>query len=306
MSKTERTGTEADKPDWLRQRWSADRDDFDGIRDALRKRDLVTVCEEASCPNIDECWSEEGTATFMIMGDTCTRGCGFCDVDTGGGDQLDPLEPAKIAGAIEEIGLDYAVITSVDRDDLPDGGAEHFARVVKAVHHLTDTLVEVLIPDFQGDTEPLKRVVDEEPAVVAHNVETVERLQEEVRDPRAGYDQSLEVLREAKRLEPDVFTKSSIMLGLGETEDEVLRTLDDLRSVGVDVVTLGQYLQPSDDHLGVEDWVPPEKFDFYEEKALEKGFRFVASGPFVRSSYRAGELFIENVIEEGGEPTRLG
>lgn len=280
----------------MRREWEPRRDDFDEIREALRKRDLVTVCEEASCPNIDECWSNEGTATFMIMGDTCTRGCGFCDVATGGGDALDPLEPAKVAGAVADIGLDYAVITSVDRDDLPDGGAEHFAATVRAVREQAKARVEVLIPDFKGDEEALRTVVDAEPTVVAHNVETVERLQERVRDPRAGYEQSLRVLERASEMGAS-FTKTSIMLGLGEKRDEVLRTLDDLRDAGVDIITFGQYLRPSENHLPVERYVPPEEFDEYERAALERGFEFVAAGPFVRSSYRAGELFVENVLE---------
>lgn len=288
---------EGEKPPWLKQRWTADREDFGHIRDALRKRGLVTVCEEASCPNIDECWSQEGTATFMIMGDTCTRGCGFCDVATGAGDELDPMEPARIAGAVEEIGLDYVVITSVDRDDLPDGGADHFARTVKAVRHQSDALVEVLIPDFQGDRRCLRRIVEEDPTVLAHNLETVERLQGEVRDPRAGYRQSLEVLENAKDMDPGIYTKSSLMLGVGETREEVVEALEDLRSAGVDVVTLGQYLRPSDDHLAIERYVTPEEFDRLEEIALDLGFEFVAAGPFVRSSYRAGELFIKNVVE---------
>lgn len=287
-----------DKPSWLKQRWSADRGDFEHIHNALEKRGLVTVCEEASCPNIDECWSQEGTATFMIMGDTCTRGCGFCDVATGGGERLDPLEPAKIAGAVDEIGLDYVVITSVDRDDLPDGGAEHFAKTVRAVQHQTNALVEVLIPDFQGDVASLEIIVEENPAVVAHNVETVERLQGMVRDPRAGYEQSLTVLGNAKELNSELYTKSSLMLGLGETRDEVLCAMDDLRSAGVDILTLGQYLKPSKEHLDVEEYVSPEEFDYFEEKALEKGFSFVASGPFVRSSYRAGELFVKNIMND--------
>ncbi len=286
----------ADKPPWLRQRWTAEREDFEHVREALRKRDLVTVCEEASCPNVDECWSDEGTATFMLMGDTCTRGCGFCDVSTGGGDDLDPLEPAKVAGAVEEIGLDYAVVTSVDRDDLPDGGAAHFASTVEAIHHVSDALVEALIPDFQGDRDALATLVDSEPEVVAHNVETVERLQSRVRDPRAGYRRSLDVLRRAKEMGAEK-TKSSLMLGLGERREEVVSTLEDLRSADVDVVTLGQYMRPSDEHVEVERWVPPEEFEELEREALEIGFEYVAAGPFVRSSYRAGELYLENALE---------
>jgi len=288
--------TESDKPPWMRRELRPSRDNFDEIKEALHKRNLVTVCEEASCPNIDECWSDEGTATFMIMGDTCTRGCGFCDVATGPGDELDPLEPAKVAGAVDEIGLDYAVITSVDRDDLPDGGAEHFATTVRAVREGADARVEALVPDFEGDDDDLREVVDAGPTVLAHNVETVERLQERVRDPRAGYEQSLHALETAKEMGAR-FTKSSIMLGLGEDRDEVLDTFDDLRDVGVDILTLGQYLRPSERHLDVERHVPPEEFEEYEEEALERGFEFVAGGPFVRSSYRAGELFVENVVE---------
>jgi lipoic acid synthetase len=285
------------KPPWLQKEWSESRGDFEGIRDILRERDLVTVCEEASCPNINECWANEGTATFMVMGEQCTRDCGFCDVETGGGAPLDPQEPAKIADAIDAIGLDYAVITSVDRDDLPDQGAGHFADVIHRVNRETDAHVEVLIPDFRGESELLRTIVEAGPTVVAHNVETVERLQGEVRDPRAGYDQSLSVLENATAMDPDLVTKSSIMLGLGETEDEVLQTLRDLRAVDVDVVTLGQYLRPSRDHLQVEEYVPPERFDEYERQAEAMGFAFAAAGPQVRSSYRAGELFVENLLE---------
>ncbi|MDY6775953.1 MAG: lipoyl synthase [Halobacteria archaeon] len=285
------------KPDWLRQRWNPDRQEFEGIKSKLREKGLVTVCEEASCPNIDECWSDEGTATFMILGDTCTRSCGFCDVKTGEGDSLDPTEPQRVAEAVEEIGLDYAVITSVDRDDLPDSGASQFAETVRRVRQ-TGALVETLIPDFGGSTDDLRKVIDEKPTVLAHNVETVERLQEKVRDPRAGYGQSLDVLRKAKEIDEtrEIFTKSSLMLGVGETDDEVLGTMDDLLDAGVDILTLGQYLSPSDDHIEIEEYVPPERFDYYAEVAEEKGFRFVASGPFVRSSYRAGELFVSNTV----------
>jgi lipoic acid synthetase len=275
----------------------------------LRERGLVTVCEEASCPNVDECWSGEGTATFMLMGDTCTRGCGFCDVATGAGEALDPLEPAKIAGAVDDIGLDYAVLTSVDRDDLPDGGAAHIAQSVRAVREQSGALVECLIPDFEGDEEDLATVVDARPTVLAHNVETVERLQQPVRDPRAGYEQSLRVLERAKELaerpeapERDhrLYTKSSLMLGFGESDDEVEATLRALRDAGVDIVTLGQYLRPSEEHLAIEEYVPPERFERLEAVAEEMGFAFTAAGPFVRSSYRAGELFVENVVRGDG------
>jgi lipoic acid synthetase len=306
-------GPATDKPPWLRREWQPDRDDFEQVREPLRERGLVTVCEEASCPNVDECWSGEGTATFMLMGDTCTRGCGFCDVATGSGEQLDPLEPAKIAGAVDDIGLDYAVLTSVDRDDLPDGGAAHIAQSVRAVREQSGALVECLIPDFQGDESDLATVVDARPTVLAHNVETVERLQQPVRDPRASYAQSLRVLERAKALarerdeDPDapdrdhrLYTKSSIMLGFGETDDEVEQTLRDLRDAGVDIVTLGQYLRPSEDHLAIEEYVPPERFERLEARADEMGFAFTAAGPFVRSSYRAGELFVEHVVRGDG------
>ncbi len=286
-----------DKPEWMKRTLRGDREKYNHIRDALRKRGLVTVCEEASCPNIDECWSGEGTATFMIMGDTCTRGCGFCDVNTGAGEELNPLEPGKIASAIQEIGLDYAVITSVDRDDLPDQGAMHFADTIRAVHNLTDTIVEVLIPDFQGDINCIETIVDESPSVIAHNLETVERLQGKVRDPRAGYQQSLSVLESVKQIDPSIYTKSSLMLGLGENEDEVYEALRDMRDIGVDIVTLGQYLKPSKNHLDIDEYIEPEIFEKYKSIAEEMGFKYVASGPFVRSSYRAGELFIKNEME---------
>jgi lipoic acid synthetase len=286
------------KPQWLQKEWSESRGDFEEMREILRERDLVTVCEEASCPNVNECWANEGTATFMVMGDRCTRDCGFCDVETGGGAPLDPEEPAKIADAIDAIGLDYAVITSVDRDDLPDQGASHFAAVIERVNDESDARVEVLIPDFRGEDRHLRRIVDAGPTVLAHNVETVETLQGEVRDPRASYDQSLSVLATAKRMDPDLVTKSSIMLGLGEAESEVLDTLRDLRTADVDIVTLGQYLRPSREHLQVQEYVPPEQFDYYEERAEEMGFAFAAAGPLVRSSYRAGELFVENHLDE--------
>lgn len=285
------------KPPWLQTEWSESRGDFEEMRRILRERDLVTVCEEASCPNVNECWANEGTATFMIMGDRCTRDCGFCDVATGGGAPLDPEEPAKIADAIDAIGLDYAVITSVDRDDLPDQGAAHFAAVIRRVNAAADAHVEVLIPDFRGNREHLRRIVEAEPTVLAHNVETVSRLQAEVRDPRAGYEQSLTVLESAKAMDPELFTKSSIMLGLGEREEEVLQTLRDLRAADVDIVTLGQYLRPSREHLQVDKYVPPEQFEYYEERAEEMGFAFAAAGPLVRSSYRAGELFVENQLD---------
>ncbi len=296
----------ARKPDWLRMEPPAGRR-FADIRETLREHDLHTVCEEASCPNMGECWSGRdgtpGTATFMIMGDTCTRTCGFCDVATGGGDPLDEHEPANVASAVAEIGLDYVVITSVDRDDLPDQGAGHFAetiREVKAAH--PEVLVEVLIPDFQGERDLVGKIIDARPDVIAHNVETVERLQSHVRDPRAGYRQSLGVLEQVQA-QSDIHTKTSIMLGHGEHDHEVYETLVDLREREVDIVTLGQYLQPSHDHLAVEEYVHPDKFETWRQVAEEElDFLYCASGPMVRTSYKAGEFFIEALLREGVSP----
>lgn len=297
------------KPEWFRRELTGVTRDHHEVHDAVAERSLHTVCEAASCPNRDECWAQEGTASFMILGATCTRDCDFCDVPTGrpDPDTPDPSEPGRLAAAIDDVGLDYVVITSVDRDDLPDGGAAHFAECIRAIKDRTpETKVEVLIPDFMGEAEPLRTVVRAGPDVIGHNLETVRRLQGEVRDPRAGYYQSLSVLERVKKLDSDVFTKSSLMLGFGEDEREVHRAMDDLRGAAVDILTLGQYLRPSKDHPPVEEYVPPEQFEAYREAGESKGFLFVASGPTVRSSYRAGEFFVENAIEEGVEPGRLG
>ena len=294
------------KPEWLRMEPPRGRE-FASIRRTLREHDLYTVCEEASCPNMGECWSgrdgSPGTATFMIMGDTCTRTCGFCDVATGGGDPLDEDEPANVASAVAEIGLDYVVITSVDRDDLPDQGAAHFAETIRSVRAAhPEVLIEVLIPDFQGEADLVGKIIDARPDVIAHNVETVERLQSTVRDPRAGYHQSLGVLDRVKD-QSDIHTKSSVMLGHGEFDHEVYETLVDLRERDVDIVTLGQYLQPSHDHLPVEEFVHPEKFDIWQEVAEDElGFLYCASGPMVRTSYKAGEFFVEALLREGVSP----
>jgi lipoic acid synthetase len=291
------------KPEWLKMRPpSGER--FTEIKQTLRDHDLHTVCEEASCPNMGECWSGRdgpGTATFMLMGDRCSRGCNFCDVETGGMEALDEDEPANVASAVAEIGLDYVVLTSVDRDDLPDQGAGHFAQTIREIKKRdSDILVEVLIPDFQGEKRLVQKIIDAEPDVIAHNIETVERLQWPVRDRRAGYEQSLSVLEQVAT-ESDAFAKTSIMLGVGEYDHEVYQTLRDLRAVGVDVVTLGQYLQPSRSHLEVSEFVHPDRFDTWERVAEEElDFGYCASGPMVRSSYRAGELFVENVLK-GGE-----
>ncbi len=288
------------KPRWLK-REPPRGDRFTEIKGILREHDLHTVCEEASCPNLGECWSGRhgpGTATVMLMGDRCSRGCNFCDVATGGMEPLDPDEPENVATAVAEIGLEYVVLTSVDRDDLPDQGAGHFARTVREIKRRDPGMVvETLIPDFQGEPALVGEIIDAGPDVVAHNVETVERLQRPVRDPRAGYQQSLDVLAQVDR-EAAAMAKSSIMLGVGEHAHEVYRTLTDLRAVGADIVTLGQYLRPSRSHLPVERYTHPHEFDTWREVAQEElGFLYCASGPMVRSSYRAGEFFVQAVRE---------
>ncbi len=280
--------------------------EFTGIRETLRERGLHTVCEEANCPNLGECWSGRnstgngGTATFMLLGDRCSRACNFCDVTTGGMEPPDPDEPAKVADAVAEIGLDYVVLTSVDRDDLPDQGAGHFAETIRAIKRRhPGILIEVLIPDFQGDLDLVQTIIDADPDVIAHNVETVERLQFPVRDRRAGYEQSLSVLECVDR-ESDIYTKTSIMLGHGEYDHEVYQTLADCRERGVDIVTLGQYLRPSSAHLSVERYDHPYKYETWRRVAEEElGFVYCASGPMVRSSYKAGELFVDAVLREG-------
>jgi lipoic acid synthetase len=290
------------KPEWLTSRPpSGER--FAEIKETLRERDLHTVCEEANCPNLGDCWSGRngpGTATFMLMGDRCSRGCNFCDVETGGMEALDPDEPANVAEAVAEIGLEYVVLTSVDRDDLADGGAGHFAETIREIKRRdASILVEALVPDFQGDAGDVRKIIDAGPDVVAHNVETVERLQWPVRDRRAGYEQSLSVLEQVADA-PDVYAKTSLMLGVGEYDHEVYRTLGDLREVGVDIVTFGQYLQPSRSHLEVFDYVHPDKFDVWKTVAEgEFDFLYCASGPMVRSSFKAGEFFVEALVRDG-------
>jgi len=288
------------KPAWLKTRPPAG-ERFAEIKATLREHDLHTVCEEANCPNLGECWSGHdgpGTATFMLLGERCSRGCNFCDVETGGMDPLDGDEPEEVAAAVAEIGIEYVVLTSVDRDDLADQGAGHFAETVREIKRLAPSiLVETLIPDFQGEAALVGEIVDAGPDVIAHNVETVERLQWPVRDRRAGYEQSLSVLRQLDR-EFDGLTKTSVMLGVGEYAHEVYQTLRDLRAADVDVVTLGQYLQPSRSHLEVARFVHPDVFDVWQRVAEDElGFAYCASGPMVRSSYRAGELFVEAVLD---------
>ena len=286
------------KPSWIKMRAPAG-ERYMQIKDLLKGLNLATVCQEAQCPNIGECWGG-GTATIMLMGEVCTRGCRFCNVKTGNPKgKLDLEEPQKVAYAVSQMGLDYVVLTSVDRDDLPDEGSSHFAKtVVELKQRAPNLIVEVLTPDFKGNEEFISHIVDAEPDVFAHNVETVERLQKRVRDPRAGYAQSLRVLEFVKERDPERFTKTSVMLGLGETDEEVRQTLRDLRAVGCDVVTFGQYLQPQKRHLPVEQFVTPDAFSAWQTEAEGMGFLYVASGPLVRSSYRAGEFFMKGVIEK--------
>ena len=263
------------------------------IRTVLRENRLSTVCEEARCPNLPTCWGQ-GTATFMILGEICTRACRFCAVKHGKPSPPDPEEPERLASAAKALGLRYVVLTSVDRDDLPDGGASHFASCIRALKKAAPNLrVEALIPDFSGQREALEKVVEAGPDVVGHNLETVRRLTSWVRDRRAGYELSLFVLRTLKELSPKIFTKSSLLLGLGETEEEVEEALRDLREAGVDIVVLGQYLRPTSRELPVARYVPPEEFEAWRKRALSLGFRAVLSGPLVRTSFRASEVYEE-------------
>jgi lipoic acid synthetase len=252
----------------------------------MRAKSLHTVCEEAHCPNVAECWGHR-TATFLILGDTCTRNCRFCNVKTGRPAPLDPGEAEHVAQAVQAMGLKHAVITSVDRDDLPDGGASVFAAVIRRIRALqSGCTVEVLIPDFRGQIEPLKTVMDERPDILNHNVETAPRLFRPVQ-PQCRYEWSLAVLRNAKTLWPEAITKSGIMVGLGETVDEVLEVMRDLRELDVDILTIGQYLQPTRQHFPISRYYAPEEFEMFQERGYEMGFRWVESGPLVRSSYNA-------------------
>lgn len=269
----------------------------------LKDLSLSTVCQEALCPNIDECWSGGGTATFMLMGDTCTRACRFCGVKTGNPQGiLDKDEPYKVGQAISQMNLDYIVLTSVDRDDLPDQGAEHFALTIETIkENRPDMIIEVLTPDFSAQEELIKRVLRAKPDIFAHNIETVEELSPQVRDRRADYRQSLKVLEKIKALSPKQYTKTSLMLGLGESDEQILQSLKDLKSVGCDVITFGQYLAPTKRHarhLPVSEYIHPQKFDHWANVAKEMNFLYVASGPLVRSSYKAGEYFMKEVIEK--------
>lgn len=274
------------KPPWVRVPLSHG-PHFKGLKRLMREQQLNTICEEAACPNIGECWGEFRTASFLLLGNTCTRNCGFCDVTTGRPGEVDWSEPVRLATAVKELNLRHVVITSVTRDDLPDGGAEIFAMTIRALKRTDPTLgVEVLIPDFQGDWNALANVMTARPDILNHNLETVPRLYARVR-PKAIYTQSLELLQRAKRLSPRTPTKSGLMLGLGETRDELLQVLADLRANEVDVVTLGQYMRPTLRHLPVERYVQPEEFEDLKVLARSMGFKHVESGPLVRSSYHA-------------------
>src|SRR3990167_4721180 len=283
--------TRLPKPDWLRVK-SHTSPTYLKVKQDVKEHKLSTVCEEAKCPNTAECWSH-GTATIMLMGDVCTRACKFCSVDTGNPNGwLDPNEPENSAKSVQIMNLDYVVLTSVDRDDLPDGGATHYADSIKAIKRLCpNTKIEALTPDFSGIERDIQIVLDSGLDVFAQNIETVERLTHPVRDNRAGYKKTIDVLNFAKKYKPEIFTKTSLMLGLGEIDEEVLQTMHDLRAVNVDILTLGQYLQPTKNHLPVLRYVSIEKFNYFREVGLKLGFFEVASGPLVRSSYRADRIF---------------
>jgi lipoic acid synthetase len=292
------TEHQARKPDWLKVR-APGGERYTFIKETLRKFDLHTVCEEARCPNVGECWGE-GTATVMILGDTCTRGCRFCAVTTGNPrGAFDPREPEHVGRTIAALGLEYVVLTMVDRDDLLDGGARHVADTVRAIkkHSEGRTLVETLVGDFNGVLRDVATaVVKGAPDVFAHNIETVDRLQRTVRDARCSMERSLSVLAHAKKVSPATYTKSSIMLGLGEELDEVRDAMKQLRDVGTDVLTLGQYLRPTPKHHDVIRYVHPDEFARLRDDGLAMGFRYVASGPLVRSSYRASEAFLKGLL----------
>ena len=293
------------KPNWIKMRPPSG-DNYLKLKEMFKELNLATVCQEAQCPNISECWAG-GTATIMIMGEVCTRGCRFCDVKTGNPKgEIDSDEPRKVSYAVSQMGLEYLVMTSVDRDDLPDQGAAHFAETISLLRFMDPKLiVEVLTPDFTAKSELVKLLVDAKPHVFAHNIETVEALSPAVRDPRADYRQSLRVLEMVKEMDPEMYTKSSLMLGLGETDEQIKQSLKDLRDVGCDVVTFGQYLQPRPRHLKVHEFVTPEKFQYWQEYAESMGFLYVASGPLVRSSYKAGEFFMKGVIEKRNKMKQL-
>ncbi len=289
MTQNERYSGFGRKPDWLKRRLPSG-DAFNRVRELIEKSQLHTVCQEAKCPNIWECYSQQ-TATFLIMGDRCTRNCGFCSVAPGRPAPLDLQEPARVAATVAAMGLRYVVVTSVTRDDLADGGAGHFAATIRAIRRrMPKAQIEVLIPDFQGDAGALDTVLDARPDVLNHNIETVPRLYPQVR-PQADYRRSLELLRRSREFDTSLPTKSGLMLGLGEARQEVHRSLQDLREAGCRILTLGQYLQPSPQHLPVQTFVTPQEFEDWRRTALGLGFSEVASAPFVRSSYHAKDAF---------------
>ncbi len=292
------------KPSWLKVK-APGSPEYLETREIVKSLKLHTVCEEAKCPNIGECWSHH-TATFMIMGDLCTRRCHFCSVKKGTADTLeplDPMEPERVGQAVKSLALRHAVITSVDRDDYPDNGASHFAKTVKAIRtHAPDCKVELLIPDLQGKEKDLRAIVGSGIDVLNHNLETVPRLYKRVR-PGAGYIRSLTILRWAKEADPTILTKSGIMVGIGEQKDEVLRLMDDMRASDIDIMTIGQYLRPSNRQLPVKAFVTPEEFKEYEVEGLKRGFKFVESGPLVRSSYHAWKHTVSTPMTESSVGT---
>ena len=282
-------------PEWLTIRVPRP-DTIKEVQGMMRQKNLHTVCESARCPNLPECWSKK-TATFMILGDTCTRSCGFCAIKVGKGEEVDPFEPANVAKVAQDLGLKHVVVTSVARDDLKDEGAEQFARTIRAIHHTNPyVIVEILTPDFKAKPELVQIVVDASPEIYNHNVETIERLHTVVR-PQAKYARTLRLLEMVKEMDSRIYTKSGLMLGLGETQPEVIKTLKDLRAIGVDAITIGQYLRPTMKHLPVSEFIHPRIFKEYESIGDDLGFAFVASGPFIRSSYNAIE-FSKKVMSE--------
>jgi lipoic acid synthetase len=293
------------KPQWLKTKLPT-KAEFKTIKKMLNKQNLHTVCEEAFCPNHAECW-ESGTATFLLMGSYCTRSCKFCDVETRNPHQyLDPDEPMKLAQTVKELGLKYVVLTSVTRDDLQDGGANHLSQCILEIRKTNPSvLIEALIPDFQGNLTALRQIVESKPEVLGHNIETTESLTSIVRDKRASFKRSIKVLEDIKEFDTQILTKSSLMLGLGESNEDILAALHELRKVKVDIVTLGQYLQPSRRHLPVIEYIEPNKFEYWKNIALKLGFLYVASGPLVRSSYRAGELYIRHYLDKNENELKI-
>jgi lipoic acid synthetase len=282
-------------PEWLTIRIPRP-DTIEEVKEMMRSKNLNTVCESARCPNLAECWSKK-TATFMILGETCTRSCGFCAIKVGHGEELDAFEPLNVAMTAKKMGMNHVVVTSVARDDLPDQGAGQFAKTIEQLHrHNPEIIVEILTPDFKGREDCLQTVCAAHPEIYNHNIETIERLHTLVR-PQAKYDRTMRLLERVKEIDPSIYTKSGLMLGLGETMDEVIDTLKDLRAIGVDAVTIGQYLRPTMKHLPVVEYVHPSVFKEYEKIGEDLGFAFVASGPFIRSSYNA-VAFSEKVMSE--------